>query len=142
VGSERATAIIFVMLELSKFRWSEAEHIWIGAAGKCEVVIFGDEVEPDVARVNFAESVVPRIGEITKVAVAHLEFFVNRPRFAAISQWAVQTIEFGRHGDEPLDEFAVYLSLLPEDQNGLWKVTLRQYERFGPRAVEFSRRQL
>jgi hypothetical protein len=130
------------MLELSKFRWSDAEHAWIGVVGQYEVVIFGDEVEPDITRVNLAESVVPNIDELTKTAVAHLEFFANRPRFAVNSQWAVQTIEFGRHGNEPLNEFAVYLSLLPEDQYGLWKVTLRRDERFGPQAVEFSRRQV
>lgn len=130
------------MIDLTTFNWLPGERVWMRPSvpgRRLEIVIGGNKEGPDPARVLLAEDVLPHIEQAERKATAYLDAFVDRAKFARNEEWFLDSIEFGRCDDEPLDEFVTYFAL-DEDIYGLWSVRLRRTQHAGIVAVMFARR--
>lgn len=119
--------------------FEQGEHLWVARLEEpcCEIVVAGDDDEPDAERVAWAERAVPRLEALVPVATEYLErFIVYR------GAWSLQAAEFGRCSPcAPPHEFEMLLTL-EKDDYGLWAVRFRHHTR-GDRFLPFqlSRRQ-
>jgi hypothetical protein len=131
------------MIDLTTFNWLASERVWMRPclpAPQLEIVIAGDEQAPDTARVLLANEVLKRTDVVQKEATAYLDAFVDRRKFAPNGEWFLVSVEFGRRGDEPYDEFLAYF-YLEDDTYDLWSVLLRHTRHAGVVPKAFSRQQ-
>lgn len=129
------------MLDRSSFRYVAADGVWL-RGGEPEVAISGTEEGPLPGRVAVAEIVLADLDGLTAVAGKYMDAFVDRARFAPGGlSWELDSIEFGRSGDEPVSEFTAHFHLAA-DLYGDWAVTFRYDARVGIQPCGFGRRQI
>jgi len=111
---------------MNQARYIESQRAWLlppSAAHDCEVLVGGDSVAPDAPRLALTETALRSLSELSQRAAAHLDEFVDRKRFAAVSEWFLEGFECGlaAHAE---NEFSLSFSL-EGDTYGRWSVTFR-----------------
>ncbi|HET9216272.1 MAG TPA: hypothetical protein VFR18_04800 [Terriglobia bacterium] len=107
-------------------RFLDEEGIWlITLPGRdFEVTIAGDRYAPAPEHVATLEKIVPSIDSLTDRAMAYLDEFVDRTRFANGQSWFFEGLTLGREADAKPGDVTLDFSI-EHDTYGFWSVVFR-----------------
>ena len=107
-------------------RFLDGEGIWlITLPGRAfEVTIAGDRYAPAPEHVATLEKIVPSIDSLADRAMAYLDEFVDRARFANGESWFFEGLALGREADARPGDITLDFSIEP-DTYGWWSVVFR-----------------
>jgi hypothetical protein len=111
---------------MSQARYIEDQKAWLlpaPATHECEVLVGGDGVAPDAARLALTETALRSLAELRERAAAFLDEFVDRKKFAPDAEWFLEGFECGLAA-HAANEFSLSFSLEGDDYGG-WSVTYR-----------------
>jgi hypothetical protein len=107
-------------------RYIEDQRAWLlpsPEASGCEVLVAGDSVAPDAVHLATTKIALRSLVVLRERAVAHLDEFIDRRKFAAASEWFLEGFECGLAGHGK-GEFTLVFSR-DGDTYGSWSVTFR-----------------
>lgn len=128
---------------MKQMQYLDTEGVWLlppPEGESFEIIVSGDRAGPDVSRMAILEKALEDLGEIRVRAIAYIEEFVERSKFADGSDWYFEGVESGRDANEPKTHFNLYFTI-EGDIYGEWSVSFKESSsRFYP--ISFMRRQI
>jgi hypothetical protein len=83
-----------------------------------EIVLAGDEQQPNTTRLRVAQAVTARLPELMPQVITHLDANLDYGKLGNSGQWHLEGVEFGRDDSHAADVFEV---LLTTDEFGGWE---------------------
>ena len=108
-------------------RYLEQQGVWLldpPVGESYEVIVTGNPSAPHSSRLALVLSATQLLHGLRDQAVAYLDAFVERGRFAQSDEWHFESIESGRVQSETESQFSFYFSL-ESDLYGEWSVTFQ-----------------